>query len=108
MERFSLTKIKERMVIRVDETKANEIIDWWMNCENRSYMNVQKDFFDPLMTALGDDKDKALAYLANLDAKKLWEVSGCFEDIYRKWTTDDVWDKLEELENKIKNSATNE
>lgn len=55
------------------------------------------------MAAFGDNVDEILKFLNELDIDDLDYISGCFENIYGKFMTDDVWDALGALEDKIKN-----
>ena len=50
--------------------------------------------------------DEILAYLNEMDVDDLDEISGCFEDIYGKFMTEEVWDALEKLEVKIDKEST--
>lgn len=54
------------------------------------------------MAAFGDNVDEILKFLNELDIDDLDYISGCFENIYGKFMTDDVWDALGALEDKIK------
>jgi predicted translin family RNA/ssDNA-binding protein len=53
------------------------------------------------MKSFGDDVGEILEYLNEMEIEDLEEISGCFECIYKKFTTEDVWDALEALEKKI-------
>ena len=66
---------------------------------------MDRDFFEPIMEALGDDISAIFEYLNDMDVDDLETISGIFEDIYGKFMTDDVWDALEILEEKLKNKV---
>jgi len=55
----------------------------------------------PLLARLGEDEETVLSRLECLSQSDLEVVSGCFEDVYRKFTTEKVWNALEVLEKKI-------
>jgi len=92
----------------VDTNRIKELIDW---CETGDGMFLCSMDWDkylgmPLMEAFGDDVEEILAYLDEMDVDDLDTISGCFEDIYGKFTTDEVWDALEKLEEKIEKEST--
>ena len=58
------------------------------------------------MEAFGDNVNEILDYLDEIDVDDLDVIAGCFEDIYGKFMTDEVWDRLEKLENKINEQST--
>ncbi|MDO4648567.1 MAG: hypothetical protein Q4B26_07940 [Eubacteriales bacterium] len=87
----------------MDKKKIKKLIDWWKVEENHQFIiDCDEDFFIPLMEAFGDDVEAILKYLDKMDVVDLKLIAGVFEDIYKKWTTDAVWDELEKLESKIK------
>ncbi len=69
--------------------------------EDKQGYDFSEYVIEPLMTALGEDIDEILAYLNGMAPEDLQIISGSFEDIYRKFTTDEVYKALEELESKI-------
>lgn len=84
----------------MDKNKIESLIKWWKETDTQGIPYV-KYFIEPLMKAFGDDVDEILEYLDNMDVKDLDFISGAFEYIYGKFTTEDVWDALEKLEQKI-------
>ncbi len=77
----------------------------WEKTENANVLmdtDCDKFFFNPLLEALGDDINEILKYLNHLNLKDLDRISGVFENIYEKFMTDEVYDALGELENKLK------
>ena len=76
--------------------------DGWMLYE----IDSDKYFVNPLMEAFGDDVDEILAYLNEMDVDDLDEIEGIFEDIYGKFMTEEVWEALEKLEEKIDREST--
>ena len=50
--------------------------------------------------------EEILAYLNEMDVDDLDEIEGCFEYIYGKFMTDEVWEALERLEEKIDREST--
>ena len=80
---------KERWVIDMDENRIESLIKWWRETDTQG-MDIVKHLIDPLMEAFGEDVDAILSYLDKMEVEVLREISGCFESIYRKFTTDDV------------------
>ncbi len=76
--------------------------DGWMLYE----IDSDKYFVNPLMEAFGDDVDEILAYLNEMDADDLNEIEGIFEEIYGKFMTDEVYEALGKLEEKIDREST--
>lgn len=89
-------------MILPDKEKIMHIIDWWRKTDTQG-LDSEKYFFNPLMETFGDDVNEILKYLDELDIDDLVYISGCFENIYGKFMTEDVWDALGTLEDKIKN-----
>lgn len=90
----------------VDKKEVEDIIKWWDTLENTQGLDFDKFVIQPIMEAFGDDVDEILAYLDEMDVDDLDTISGCFEDIYGKFMTEEVWDALEKLENKINEQST--
>ncbi len=85
----------------LDAKEAKEIIKWWKDTDTQG-MDFTNHLCKPLMEAFGDDVNEILEFLDEIDVYDLWLISGIFEDIYSRFTTDEVWDALERLENKFK------
>ena len=84
----------------MDENRIESLIKWWRETDTQG-MDIVKHLIDPLMEAFGEDVDAILSYLDKMEVEVLREISGCFESIYRKFMTDDVYNALGELEDKI-------
>ena len=84
----------------VDKEKVESLVKWWMETDTQG-MDMEEYLITPLMESFGEDVTEILEYLDTMDEESLRAISGCFEDIYRKFTTDEVWDALEALEQKI-------
>lgn len=76
--------------------------DGWMLYE----IDSDRYFVNPLMEAFGDDVDEILAYLNEMDVDDLDEIEGIFEEIYGKFMTDEVYEALGKLEEKIDREST--
>lgn len=76
--------------------------DGWMLYK----IDSDKYFVNPLLEALGNDVDEILAYLNGMDVDDLDEIEGIFEDIYGKFMTEEVYDALGKLEEKIDREST--
>ena len=88
----------------MDMNKIKRLLEWEKTEDANVLMDVDCDkyFFEPLLKALGDDINEILKYLNHMDLKELDRISGVFENIYGKFMTDEVYDELEKLENKLK------
>lgn len=92
---------EEEIVGREDEFNALlRLIAWWKNTDTQG-IDSEKYFYVPLLALLGEDEDIVLRRLHCLSQSDLEIVSGCFEYVYRKFTTEKVWESLEELERKL-------
>lgn len=101
-EDWDTIEVREEEIVGIeDEFNAIlRLIEWWKNIDKQG-IDVEKYFYIPLMTQLGEDEETVLNRLQRLPRSDLEIVSGCFEDVYRKFTTEKVWYALEELEKKI-------
>ena len=64
-------------------------------------MDIDKYLFSKLMNAFGNDIEEILSFLDTLPVCDLEIVSGCFENIYAKFMTEEVYTALEVLEKKL-------
>ncbi len=95
-------------MVKMDEEKVKSIIEEGRdNYEVVFCLDCEKYFYEPLMEAFGDDVEEILSYLDKLDEETLDFISGCFEYIYGKFMTDEVWNALEKLEEKIAGAKEN-
>lgn len=85
----------------MDKNKIESLIQWWKGIDTQG-PNIVEYLIDPLMKAFGDDVNEILAYLNDMSNDDLSIISGCFERIYGKFMTEDVWDALGALEQRIK------
>lgn len=90
----------------VDKNEVESLVKWWDELEDTQGLDFTKLVIFPLMEAFGDDVDEILAYLNEMDVDDLDEIEGIFEDIYGKFMTDEVWEALEKLEEKIDREST--
>jgi hypothetical protein len=84
------------------KSKVKELLEWWNAIEDKQAYDFDLFFTKPFMESLSDDIDDIIDMLSDLDADDLATVSGCFEDIYGKFMTDETYKRLEILEEKIK------
>lgn len=84
----------------MDKKEIESLIKWWMETDVQG-MDIEQYLITPLMELFGDDVSEIMEYLNSMDSESLIAISGCFEGIYRKFTTDEVWNALEALEQKI-------
>lgn len=87
----------------MDTNKIEELVEWFRTYDGGILREMDREeyFVTPLMEAFGEDASEILNYLNNMKIEELREISGIFEDIYRKFTTDEVYDALGKLEEKI-------
>lgn len=92
----------------MDTNRIEELVEWFRTHDALVLCdaNIDKYFVNPLMEAFGDDVDEILAYLNEMDVDDLDEIEGIFEEIYGKFMTEEVWDALEKLEEKIDREST--
>ena len=88
----------------MDEERIKSLIKWWEETDTQG-MDVTRYLFAPLMEAFGDDIDEILEYFNSMDVDDLDTISGCFEDIYEKFMTDEVYDALGKLKEKIEKES---
>ncbi len=86
----------------IDDAKIMKKIRWWQGLERPHGLDINEYVLDPILELLGDEVDEILAYLDAMDIEDLDEISGLFCEIYGRWMTDEVWDAITKLENKIK------
>jgi len=93
---------------KVNTDRIEELIKWVQTEEGRLLCDVDIDrhFINPLMEALGDDVDQILEYLDGMDVDAMDVIGGCFPEIYGKFMTDEVYDALGRLEEKIDKEST--
>lgn len=81
----------------IDVAEIECLINWWQSIDTQG-MDIEKYLLTPVMDALGEDIDEIFEFLNSMEPEDLLVISGCFENIYRKFTTEEVWNKLEVLE----------
>lgn len=86
--------------MNVKKSEADKLIAWWKETDH-SGMDYDKYVLVPLMEAMGDNIEEIFDYLESLPMKELEIVYGCFENIYKKFTTEKVWVELGRLEDKL-------
>lgn len=93
---------------KIDANRIEKLIKWVRTHDGRVLCDVDIDkyFINPLMEALGDDVDQILEYLDGMDVDDMDEIEGCFPEIYGKFMTEEVWEALEKLEEKIDREST--
>lgn len=77
-----------------------QLINWWKDTDTQG-MDIEKYLLSKVMNALGNDVEEILSFLDALPVCDLEIISGCFENIYAKFMTEDVYIALGNLENKI-------
>lgn len=86
----------------MDKNRIESLIKWWNETDTQG-MDITKYLINPVMEAFGDDVSEIIDYLNEMEPRDLEVIYGCFEEIYSKFMTDEVYDALGELEDKINN-----
>lgn len=86
----------------MDKNRIESLIKWWKETDTQG-VDIVKHLINPLMEAFGDDESEIIAYLNQMEPEDLEVISGSFEDIYRKFPSDEMYDALGELEDKMNN-----
>ncbi|NLG05585.1 MAG: hypothetical protein GX567_17440 [Clostridia bacterium] len=81
--------------------EAERIISWWKSMDEHQGISYVDNVSKPLLEIYDGDLAGIMTFLESISVDDLEIVSGCFEDIYRKWTTYDVWVALGRLEDKV-------
>ena len=87
----------------MDKVRIESLIKWWKETDTQG-IDVEKHLTEPLMEAFGEDVTAIIEYLNTLEVDDLIVASSAFEDIYKKFMTDDVWKALGALEQRLKES----
>ena len=91
---------------KINREKLASIIKWAKENPDAYEVDIDEYFFNPLMEAFGDNVNEIIEYLNGMDVDDLDTIAGCFENIYGKFMTEEVWDALEKLEKKIDKEST--
>lgn len=96
---------QHKVVYKVaDRKRINELLlerkTFWKenDCLDRCHIFDEK-YIKPMLEALGDDEE-IKAFLTGCNKEDLFYMSEFFESIYGKFTNDEMWDFLTEMENK--------
>ncbi len=84
----------------IEKSKIKAIIDERQAISANNEVAIEEKQ-NELFEALGDNEQEIKDFLNSCDVSALKYISEIFEDIYRKFTNDDMWDCLESLEKKI-------
>ncbi len=77
----------------------NERKTFWAknDCLDRCSI-FEEQYEQPVKDALGDDEEEIKAFILDCDGDDLLYISEFFEYIYGKFTNDEMWDFLDEME----------
>jgi len=86
----------------VNIKKINELIKWRNSnlAEEPNFINwpfMRRDFWTPLMEALGDDEEKIIEFIKTADEETQGYVSGIMEELYDKFPTDKMGDFIDSM-----------
>lgn len=92
----------------MDMNKIEELVERLRTGDGWDLYEIdsEKYFVKPFMEAFGDDVSEILAYLGKMDVDDLDEIKGIFENIYGRFMTDEVYNALGNLEEKINREST--
>ena len=87
-------------VKRINELLHERKTFWKENdCLDRCHMFDEK-YVQPMLEGRGDDEREIKDFLRSCSKEDLLYMSEFFENIYDKFTNDEMWDFLTELESK--------
>ncbi len=90
-----------------DVNRLNELLlerkTFWKenDCLDRCHIFDEK-YVEPMLEAIGDNEEETKEFLRNCSKEDLVYMSEFFEDIYERFNNEDVWQFLDELEQRIK------
>lgn len=84
----------------IEKSKIETIIDERQTISPNNEVAIEEKQ-NELFEALGDNEQEIKDFLNSCDVSHLKYISEIFEDIYRKFPNDDMWNCLEFLETKI-------
>ena len=85
----------------INKEEIIQLINWWRNTDTQG-MDIEKYLLSKVMKAFENaDVIEILSFLDSLPVCDLLVISGCFESIYAKYMTEDVYEALGKLEEKI-------
>ena len=71
------------------------------DCLDRCHIFDEK-YIKPMLEALGDDEEEIKEFLRNCCKEDLVYMSEFFENIYERFNNEDMWQFLEEMEQRIR------
>lgn len=87
----------------VDDKRVRELMEE-MRKISRKRINPEFEyerFLEQLLEVFGNDVGDIIKYYNEIDIHELSYISGSFYYVYRKFTTDDVWDEIVKLRKKV-------
>lgn len=97
---------QKKVVRMIDIIRVNELLHerktfWKENdCLDRCHIFDEK-YVQPMIAALGDSEEEIKDFLKGCSKEDLLYMSEFFENIYEKFNNDDMWQFLEEMEQRI-------
>lgn len=89
-------------VKRINELLHKRKTFWKANdCLDRCHIFDEK-YIQPMLEALGDEEGEIKDFLRNCNKEDLVYMSEFFEDIYERFNNEDMWQLLEEMEQRIR------
>ena len=89
-----IDKLKELLGERKTFWKENDCLD-------RCHIFDEK-YVMPMLKAIGDNEEEIKEFLRNCSNEDLVYMSEIFEDIYERFNNEDMWQFLDELEQRMK------
>lgn len=90
-----------------DIKRVNELLHerktFWKekDCLDRCHIFDEK-YVQPMLEAIGDREEEIKDFLRNCNKEDLVYMSEFFEDIYERFNNEDMWQLLEEMEQRIR------
>ena len=88
-------------VKRINELLHERKTFWKQNdCLDRCHIFEEK-YVSPMLEAIGDSEEEIKSFLINRSKEDLVYMAEFFENIYERFNNDDMWQFLEEREQRI-------
>lgn len=89
-------------VNRLNELLGERKIFWKENdCLDRCHIFDEK-YVIPMLEAIGDSEEEIKEFLRNCSKEDLVYMSEFFENVYERFNNEDMWQFLEEMEQRIR------
>jgi DNA-directed RNA polymerase subunit H (RpoH/RPB5) len=88
-----------KTVANMDIEEVKGLLEW-AKTSDPNYPWMERDFYDPLLIALGDDEEEVIRFIKDADENaQLW-LSDIIEELQDKFPSEEMKAVLDELEEK--------